>query len=450
MNAAYSGIFKNLVTSFYNGTFEDCLSKLLSRKDIDKDELSSTISSLCGVNLKYSDSDDYILSLKDAIKHYSCNHKIVNKIKGCQLHCIGEDGLTACQKSCPLDAIYVDAESGTTKISENLCIDCGFCIEVCPKDSILDNVEFLPLAELLRSDVPVIAAVAPAIIGQFGPDVTIDNLRAAFKKLGFKDMVEVAFFADMLTLKESCEFNAMVNSKDDLMITSCCCPMWVGMLKKVYSDMVKYVSPSVSPMIAAGRVIKELNSNCKVVFIGPCVAKKAERKDKDLIGAIDFVLTFAELKDIFEALNIDPSKLPEDPSTEYASREGRLYARTGGVSISVSEAVTKLFPEKEHLFISAQANGIKECRDILEKAKNKEINANFIEGMGCVGGCVGGPKTLIPKEEGKIKVDEFAENSKVRISLDSTEMKKVLEKIGITSQKDFMDEEKMSMFERHF
>ena len=106
----------------------------------------------------------------------------------------------------------------------------------------------------------------------------LDNLRTAFKKIGFTDMVEVAFFADMLTLKEAIEFDEHVKTKEDLMITSCCCPMWVGMVKKVYHNLVKHVSPSISPMIAAGRILKELNPNCKVVFIGPCIAKKAKLK----------------------------------------------------------------------------------------------------------------------------------------------------------------------------
>ena len=170
----------------------------------------------------------------------------------------------------------------------------------------MDQVQFLPLANILKDNSPVIAAVAPAIVGQFGSDIKIGQLRSAFKKMGFTDMVEVAFFADMLTLKESIEFDHYVNSEDDLMITSCCCPMWVGMLKRVYKDLVKYVSPSVSPMIAAGRVIKKLNSNCNVVFVGPCIAKKAEAKNKDIAGSIDFVLTFQELKDIFETFKINP------------------------------------------------------------------------------------------------------------------------------------------------
>lgn len=93
-------------------------------------------------------------------------------------------------------------------------------------------------------------------------------------------MIEVAFFADMLTLKEAIEFDHLVKNKDDLMITSCCCPMWVAMVRRVYKDLVKYVSPSVSPMIASGRVLKTLNPNCKVVFIGPCIAKKLKLKKR--------------------------------------------------------------------------------------------------------------------------------------------------------------------------
>ena len=134
----------------------------------------------------------------------------------------------------------------------------------------------MPIIDLLKNNKTVIAAVAPAIAGQFGKDVTLDQLREAFIRIGFADMVEVAFTADMLTIKEAVEFDHHINSTEDIMITSCCCPMWVGMLKKVYSQLVKDVSPSVSPMIAAGRVLKKLNPEVKVVFIGPCIAKKAE------------------------------------------------------------------------------------------------------------------------------------------------------------------------------
>ena len=123
----------------------------------------------------------------------------------------------------------------------------------------------------------------------------MDQLRAAFIQMGFTDMIEVAFAADILSIKEAVEFNKHVKGPNDLMITSCCCPMWVGMLKKVYNELIDDLSPSVSPMVAAGRVIKKLNPDAKVVFVGPCIAKKAEAKEKDVAGAIDFVLTSKRL-----------------------------------------------------------------------------------------------------------------------------------------------------------
>lgn len=450
MNAKYNNLFKSLITAYYNGSFENYVNGLLSDPDIDKKAFSSVISALCGVDVKYTDNENFAKALKRAVLSHERSTTVLNKIRECSMECADESGQTTCQKSCPFDAILVDKKNALSYIDNDNCTGCGVCVNACPSGSIIDKVEFMPLIKLLKSDDIVVAAVAPAIAGQFGDKVSLDMLREAFIKIGFTDMVEVAFFADMLTLKEAIEFDEHVHNEKDLLITSCCCPMWVGMLKKVYSDLVKHVSPSVSPMIAAGRVLKTLNPSCKVVFIGPCIAKKAESKEKDLIGDIDFVLTFSELKDIFEALNVDPKLLMGIPSTQYASREGRLYARLGGVSTSVNEAVARLFPDKEKLFSSIQVSGVKECKNILEKLQSGETHANFIEGMGCVGGCVGGPKALLPKEDGKISVDETAEASEIRISLDSAKMKDMLEKLGINSASDFKDKNKAELFERHF
>ena len=303
---------------------------------------------------------------------------------------------------------------------------------------------------LIKNNKTVIAAVAPAIMGQFGEDVTMDQLRAAFIKLGFTDMIEVAFAADMLTVKESVEFNKHVNSPNDLMITSCCCPMWVGMLKKVYKDLIPNLSPSVSPMIAAGRVIKALNKDAKVVFIGPCIAKKSEATAPDVADAIDFVLTFQELNDIFNTFNFHPKDLKGIPSIEYTSRGGRLYARTGGVSIAVSEAIEELYPDKIKYFKSKKAEGVKECKEILDEALSGNLDATFIEGMGCVGGCVGGPKILVPASDAKKAVDKFAYDASIKVAVHSKILDDVLEKIGITSLEDFKDPKKINMLEREF
>ena len=448
MNRIYNEIFKDLIKSYYEDNFENKVQELLSTDNIDKNELSSIISSLCGVGVDFS--KNYIVDLKKAILSYEANHKIVNKVKCCTMNCTDKPGKTKCQASCPFDAILLDNKSNTTYIDNNKCTDCGFCVDACPNGALMDKVEFIPLVSLLKGNKKVIVAVAPAITGQFGENVNVNNLRTAFKKIGFTDMVEVAFFADMLTLKEAIEFDELIKTKDDLMITSCCCPMWVGMVKRVYHNLIKYVSPSISPMIASGRILKEINPDCKVVFIGPCIAKKGEAKEKDLLGDIDYVLTFAELKDIFDTLDIDPEKLEEDVSTEYASRGGRLYARTGGVSIAIGEIIEKLFPEKHHLLNAIQGNGVKECKELLTKAQNGEVNANFIEGMGCVGGCVGGPKALIDANLGRHRVNVFAESSKIKIPIDSDCMNEILSRIGINTAEDFKDKNKTKIFNREF
>ncbi|WP_346867212.1 MULTISPECIES: [Fe-Fe] hydrogenase large subunit C-terminal domain-containing protein [unclassified Clostridium] len=448
MKKQHSELFKILINAYYNDKLENVIEELLKDNTVDKEALAAEISSLCGVNLSFS--NNYIEDLKKAINNYESDHKIVNKIKLCKMECkVDCDGKTKCQESCPFDAILYDEKTKCTYIDNDKCTDCGFCVEGCPTGSILDTVEFMPLAKLLRENTPVVAAVAPAIMGQFG-DSTIEQLRTAFKSLGFTDMVEVAFFADMLTLKETIEFDAHVKTKSDFMITSCCCPMWVGMIKKVYKDLLPHTSPTVSPMIAAGRVLKKLNPDVKVVFIGPCVAKKAEVKSPDLIGDIDFVLTFAELQEIFEAFNVVPETLEGTTSMEYASRGGRLYARTGGVSIAIEDCIERMFPEKYKLVTPIQGNGIKECKEILQDLQKGIIKGNFIEGMGCVGGCVGGPKAIVPKDNSKIAVDTFADNSKYKVAYDSPVMNGILDAIGIFTIEDYKDENKTEIFHRDF
>src|SRR5699024_10305600 len=127
---------------------------------------------------------------------------------------------------------------------------------------------------------------------------------------GFAGMVEVAVFADILTLKEALEFNQNIHKREDFQLTSCCCPMWIAMIRKIYHQLMPHVPGAVSPMIACARTIKTLYPQAKTVFIGPCIAKKAEAKEPDLLGDVDFVLTFQEVQDIFDFAHIDPAKLP--------------------------------------------------------------------------------------------------------------------------------------------
>lgn len=449
MNNKYNDLFDELVKSYYEDNFDETLEKIMVCHKKSPQETFQIITSLCGVEMEYD--NNYLYNLKKAITEYAVNQSLITKIKSCNETCTkDENGKFSCQSACPFDAILYDDKEKSTYIDTNRCLDCGACIDSCTNGLILDKVFFIPVLDLIKNNKHVFAAVAPAISGQFGDSVTMDKLRAALMKIGFTDMFEVAFAADALSIKEAIEFDKHVHGPKDLMITSCCCPIWIGMLRKVYKELVPDLSPSVSPMVAAARMIKKIDPDAKVVFIGPCIAKKAEAKDKDLNDAVDFVLTFEELDEIFAALKIEPDKLKGIPSIEYASKGGRLYARSGGVSTAVHDVIKELFPDKSRHFKAIQASGVKDCKELLDKALKGEIDANFLEGMGCIGGCVGGPKAIIPTQLGKEAADEYAYNSAIKVPVHSKVLDQVFEKLDIHSIKDFHDKEKVGIFERKF
>lgn len=449
MKEQYQEVYKQLIDAYYKGKFEETFEKLINEGFTSKEEAKEVLAVLCGVesNLE-ADDHQYIQSIVQGLTNQQVRKRIVQKIKNCSDECGQVDGKSKCQSVCPFDAI-IKSEDGKEKwIDEELCMSCGRCVTACDAGHYLDSLQFFPVAEVMKQGQKVVAIVAPAIAGQFGKDVTLDQLREAFIKVGFTDMIEVAMAADILSIKEALEFDVHVHKKGDFMITSCCCPMWVAALRKVYSKLVPDVSPSVSPMIAMARVVKAIDPDVKVVFVGPCIAKKAEAKEPDLVGDVDYVLTFAETKTIFEALDIDVSALKGVPSVDYAATGGRLYARTGGVSEAVWDIVDQLLPEKRKLFSAMQVDGMKDCKALLEDLEQGKQHASFIEGMGCKGGCVGGPKALIPTEEGREAVNEVAYDSPIKIPVHSEVLLAILKQIGINSFEELMD--KHSMFERDF
>ena len=203
------------------------------------------------------------------------------------------------------------------------------------------------------------------------------------------------------------------------------------------------MSPSVSPMIASGRILKQLYKDAKVVFIAPCIAKKSEIKEPELEGSIDFVLNFRELKEIFHALNINLSDLPSDDKDQ-ASLGGRLYARTGGVSFSVKTVVNRLEPTRLIKLVPKKVDGVKACKKVLDELSAGEImHDNFIEGMGCNGGCVGGPRTNIEVEKATKAVNEYGEDSLIMTPFDNLNVMKILKQLGIDSIEKIVENENM-------
>lgn len=352
-----------------------------------------------------------------------------------------------CIKLCLFGAITTD-EDGNNNIIADRCVGCNNCVENCKSKNLTDRKDILPLFELINnSDAPVYAMVAPAFIAQFSEQVTPGKLRSAFKKLGFAGMLEVALFADILTLKEAIEFDKSINDDKDFMLTSCCCPIWIALIRKIYHLLIPHLPPSVSPMVACARSIKKLYPQAKTVFIGPCVAKKAEAKEKDIADAVDYVLNFKEIKDIFDFAEINPVELPED-LRDHSSTAGRIYARTAGVSKAVKLTVARLNPDRKIPLKAMQGNGTLECKKLLSDIKNGDIKANFIEGMGCVGGCVGGPKVLISKEEGTEHVNSYADTATYESPADNPYVIELLKRLGFDTIDSLLKDD--NIFIRHF
>lgn len=302
--------------------------------------------------------------------------------------------------------------------------------------------------EVLRAqEKDVYALIAPAFMGQFGVPVTPGRIRAAFKEIGFQGMVEVAVFADILTLKEALEFDRHILHEDDFQLTSCCCPVWISMIRDIYGELMPHVPGAVSPMIAAGRAVKKLHPDAVTVFIGPCLAKKKEAKEPDIADAVDYVLTFQETKDLFEVTDIRPEKLGEDEK-EHSSMAGRIYARTGGVSEAVKKTVEQLNPDREIFVRARQADGVKACRQMIDEIAGGRRTANFYEGMACEGGCVGGPKSLLPKEIGRELVNWYGTEAVYETPLENPYVIELIEKLGFCTVEDFL--EKSDILTRDF
>jgi len=335
----------------------------------------------------------------------------------------------SCEKACPLNAITRD-ELGRVTINQENCLGEGHCINACSFGALGEIAQFVPLINLLKERVhPVYASIAPAFVGQFGPNITPGKLRSALLALGFVDVVETALYADLITMKEAFEFEEHVKTAQDFMFTSCCCPVWIKLIENKFPDLVKHISPSVSPMIASARVIKQFEPEAKVVFIGPCIAKKSEAMLPDVRGAIDYVLTFQELVTVFEAAGINPAD-QADHEKSIASRGGRIYAYTGGVSTAVATTLTKMIPHHSQKLVPIQVDGIPDCQKLLEQINDGQLTANFIEGMACKGGCVGGPGRLISPTQGREYVAKYGQDSPTPTPVENPQVYGILARLG--------------------
>ena len=310
-----------------------------------------------------------------------------------------------CAAACGMDAIHTD-KNGKAEIDYDKCVSCGQCLVNCPFGAIADKSQIFQVIRAIQTGERVYAAVAPAFVGQFGPKVTPGKLRAAMKQLGFADVFEVAIGADLCAVQEAEDFIAEVPEKLPFMGTSCC-PAWSMMAKKLFPEYANCISMALTPMTLTARLIKSQHEKAKVVFIGPCAAKKLEAMRSDIRSDVDFVLTFEEMAGIFDAKHVDLENIEEDPTgVNDASADGRNFAVAGGVAKSVVNVIKELYPDREIKVVNAE--GLKDCRKMMTLAKAGKYNGYLLEGMACPGGCVAGAGTMQPIKKSQGAVNLYA------------------------------------------
>ena len=320
-----------------------------------------------------------------------------------------------CAGACGVDAIGSD-EHGRAVINQDKCVACGQCLVSCPFGAIVDKGQIFQVIQSILQGDKVIAIVAPAFIGQFGKHSTPGKFIAAMKELGFSRIVEVAVGADMCTIEEAKDFLEKVPAEQNYMATSCC-PAWHSMIYKLFPGEAKNISMTLTPMVFTARLIKKKYPGCKVVFVGPCAAKKLEAIREDIRSDVDFVLTFEELQGMFEAKEINFETIETMEDLNEGTAAGRGFAVSGGVAGAVEKLIHETNPEIE--VKTARAEGLRECRKLMTLAKAGKYNGYLLEGMACPGGCVAGAGTLLPVELAAKVVGNYQREAKAESPLES-------------------------------
>lgn len=323
-----------------------------------------------------------------------------------------------CQIACKVKAISIKSDNAAA-IDNNKCIQCGACVYQCPFGAITDKSYILNVIDLIKKSednkkYKVYAMVAPSISSQF-TYAKLGQVVSGLKELGFFTVIEAALGADMVAQAESKEL------AEKGFLTSSCCPAFVAYIKSQFPQLLDLVSHNLSPMATLAKYIKDTTENAKVVFIGPCTAKKAEAQLDSVKPYIDAVLTFEELQALFDSRDIDITRLDEDV-LDNASYFGRIFARSGGLSDAVKEGLLEQNIDFELKAVAC--DGIEACRSALLKKNKNLLDANFIEGMACVGGCIGGAGCLTHGEKNKAQVDVYGKEALEKTITDAVSLLK--------------------------
>ena len=319
-----------------------------------------------------------------------------------------------CERACKVKAISMD-ESKSAHIDDSKCIACGACVYQCPFGAITDKSYIVPIIEMLKGsnggkNYKVYAVVAPSISSQF-TYAKLGQVVTGLKELGFYTVIEAALGADMVAQAESKEL------AEKGFLTSSCCPAFVNYIEKNFPNLVQYISHNLSPMATISKYLKDHEPSCKVIFIGPCTAKKMEVQKEEVKKYVDATMTFEELQALFDSRDFDLSTF-EEGYLDNASYFGRIFARSGGLSDAVAQGL-----KEQNIDFNLKAcacDGIEECKLALLKKSKNVLDANFIEGMACVGGCIGGAGCLTHGEKNKAEVDKYGREAMEKTISDAT------------------------------
>ena len=309
-----------------------------------------------------------------------------------------------CIKACKVKAISIDPETQKADIDPSKCVSCGACVYQCPFGAISDKSFLTKAIEIIRNSQDnrryhTYAVIAPSIAAQY-TDITIDQVVEGLLRLGFYEVAEAAWGADAVAYHEAREL------VEKGFLTSSCCPAFVSLTQKNYPALANKVSHNPSPMAMMALSIRKKDPTAEIVFIGPCIAKKYETLYTPSGEAVRCAITFEEMQAWFMAAEIDLRALQGVKLTK-ASSYGRGFARCGGLGDAVAEAIREMDGAEGFELRAVSCNGMAECNAALLKASRGILKENFVEGMACDGGCIGGPTCLSHSAKNRLQFQKY-------------------------------------------
>lgn len=330
-----------------------------------------------------------------------------------------------CVRNCEVKAIMIKDERA--EIMPDKCILCGKCMQVCPQSAKTLVSDLNTVKGYIANHIPTVVSIAPSYMGLLKYK-TIGQVSAALRKLGFTDVRETSEGAAVVTA----EYARLLEEGEMETIITTCCPSVNDLIEIYYPQLIPYMAPIVSPMIAHGKMLKEeLGPNVKVVFLGPCIAKKKEAGDVRHDSCIDAVLNFNDINRWLNEEEITIEDCEDIPFRHLDPKVNRLYPVTNGVVNSVLAT-----EEKKDGYRKFYVHGARNCIDLCESMVRGEIKGCFIEMNMCSGGCIKGP-TVEDESISRFKVKLDMEETIEKDPAIKSEVEEIVNKISF--QKIFMD-----------